>query len=127
MVQLQRIAIAPTQISNRHINLTAEQQHYLGRVLRLQVGDRFIAIDGLGHWWRAELVVSLPAPSPQAIILEAMVVQTELPVEVRLGVSLPKTGFDDIVRYSTELGVSQIVPIISQRTVLKPSPQKLER
>ncbi|MEA5499651.1 16S rRNA (uracil(1498)-N(3))-methyltransferase [Limnoraphis robusta Tam1] len=127
MVQLQRIAIAPTQISNRHINLTAEQQHYLGRVLRLQVGDRFIAIDGRGHWWRAELEVSLPAPSPQAIILEAMVVQTELPVEVRLGVSLPKTGFDDIVRYSTELGVSQIVPIISQRTVLKPSPQKLER
>ncbi|WP_413164962.1 16S rRNA (uracil(1498)-N(3))-methyltransferase [Capilliphycus salinus ALCB114379] len=128
MVQLQRVAIAQTQISNRHIDLTAEQQHYLGRVLRLQAGDRFIVIDGSGHWWLAQLLVMLPAPPPQAEILEEISVQNqELAIEVRLGVSLPKTGFDEVVRYCTELGVSQIVPLISQRTVLKPSSQKVER
>ncbi|MEB3283014.1 MAG: 16S rRNA (uracil(1498)-N(3))-methyltransferase [Lyngbya sp.] len=128
MVQLQRLAIAQRQISNRHIDLTAEQQHYLGRVLRLQVGDRFIAIDGVGQWWLAQLLVMLPASPPQAEILEAISVQNqELPIEVRLWVSLPKTGFDELVRYCTELGVSQIVPVISQRTVLKPSSQKVER
>lgn len=127
MVQLQRLAIAQAQISNRHIDLTAEQQHYLGRVLRLQMGDRFIAIDGEGHWWLAQLLVTLPAPSPQAEIVEEISVHNELPIEVRLWLSLPKTGFDDVVRYCTELGVSQIVPVISQRTVLKPSSQKVER
>ena len=50
MVQLQRIAIAPTQIYDQHLDLTAEQQHYLGRVLRLQASDRFIAMDGLNSW-----------------------------------------------------------------------------
>ncbi|ERT05859.1 RNA methyltransferase, RsmE family protein [Lyngbya aestuarii BL J] len=127
MVQLQRLAIAMAQISNRHIDLTAEQQHYLGRVLRLRQGDRFIVIDGQGHWWLAQLQVMLPAPSPHAEILEAISVQNELPIEVKLWVSLPKTGFDDLVRYCTELGVSEIVPVISQRTVLKPSLQKVER
>lgn len=127
MVQLQRLAIAQTQISNRHITLTAEQQHYLGRVLRLQPGDRFIVIDGQGQWWLAQIQVMLPGSAPQAEILEVISVQTELPVEVKLWVSLPKSGFDEVVRYCTELGVSQIVPVISQRTVLKPSPQKVER
>lgn len=127
MVQLQRLAIAQTQISNRHIDLTAQQQHYLGRVLRLQVGDRFIVLDGEGQWWLAQLQVKLPGSPPQAEILEAISVETELPAPVQLWVSLPKTGFDDVVRYCTELGVSQIVPVITQRTVLKPSSQKVER
>ncbi|MDY7020184.1 MAG: RsmE family RNA methyltransferase, partial [Cyanobacteriota bacterium] len=111
MVQLQRLAIAQTQISNRHIDLTAQQQHYLGRVLRLQMGDRFIAIDGQGQWWLAQLQVNIPGPSPHAEILEAISVETELPIAVELWVSLPKAGFDDLVRYCTELGVSQIVPV----------------
>lgn len=127
MVQLQRIAIAPTQIHNQHLDLTAEQQHYLGRVLRLQAGDRFIAIDGQGLWWLAQLIVSLPGDSPQAQILEAISVQTELSVEVTLLVALPKTGFDDIVRCCTELGVSRFIPVLSERTLLKPSEQKLLR
>jgi 16S rRNA (uracil1498-N3)-methyltransferase len=41
---------------------------------------------------------------------------------------LPKgNGFDEVVRCCTELGASCIVPVISDRTLLHPSPQKLER
>ncbi|HEY9647327.1 MAG TPA: RNA methyltransferase PUA domain-containing protein, partial [Chroococcidiopsis sp.] len=57
--QLQRLAIAPNQQSNGQIGLTPEQQHYLGRVLRLKAGDRFIAMDGRGHWWLAQLGTAL--------------------------------------------------------------------
>ena len=45
MAQLQRLAVTDTQICDRKIDLTKEQQHYLNRVLRLQAGDRFIAMD----------------------------------------------------------------------------------
>ncbi len=127
MVQLQRVAIAPTQIYNQHLDLTAEQQHYLGRVLRLQASDRFIAMNGQGQWWLAQLVVNLPGDSPQAQILEAISVNTELSVEITLLVALPKNGFDDIVRCCTELGVSRFIPILSERTLIKPSSQKLLR
>jgi len=123
MTQLQRIAIAPAQIDQQQITLTIEQQHYLSRVLRLRSGDRFIVMDGQGCWWLAEL-----EQQPKARILEAIAVCTELSVAVTLIVAMPKgSGMDDIVRQATELGVSKIAPIISDRTLLQPSPQKLER
>jgi 16S rRNA (uracil1498-N3)-methyltransferase len=122
MSQLQRIAIAPSQFQQGQILLTKEQQHYLGRVLRLREGDRFIAMDGRGKWWLAQLV------GEQAQVLEALLVETELPVSITLMVALPKgNGFDEVVRCCTELGVTCIAPVLSDRTLLHPSPQKLER
>ncbi|MGL5083433.1 MAG: RsmE family RNA methyltransferase [Microcoleaceae cyanobacterium] len=128
MSQLQRLAIAPQQIQNRHIDLTAEQQHYLGRVLRLQVGDCFIAIDGQGQGWLVQLVCPLPALNQQAEILKPFLSQTELPITITLLTALPKGNrFEEILRICTELGVGCFVPILSERTLLRPSSQKLER
>lgn len=122
MSQLQRIAIAPSQLQQEQILLTKEQQHYLERVLRLREGDRFIAINGKGKWWLAQL------EGEKAQILESLTVETELPVSITLIVALPKgNGFDDVVRCCTELGVAVIVPVVSDRTLLDPSPQKLQR
>ncbi|WP_375502838.1 16S rRNA (uracil(1498)-N(3))-methyltransferase [uncultured Nostoc sp.] len=122
MSQLQRIAIAPSQFQQGQILLTKEQQHYLGRVLRLRESDRFIAMDGKGKWWLAQLA------GEQARVLEALLVETELPVSITLMVALPKgNGFDEVVRCCTELGVTCIAPVLSDRTLLHPSPQKLER
>lgn len=122
LAQLQRLVIPPSQFSDRQINLTAEQQHYLSRVLRLREGDCFIAIKN-GEWWLAKLLTLTLAE-----VLEAIPASNELAVEVVLLVALPKgNGFEDVVRSCTELGVSCFVPVVSQRTLLKPSPQKIER
>ncbi len=122
MTQLQRLAITPSQMQNDQILLTPPQQHYLGRVLRLQTGDRFIAMDGRGKWWLAKL------SGEEAEILESLAVDTELPVAIALLIALPKgNGFDEVVRCCTELGVASITPLISDRTLLNPSSQKLER
>lgn len=125
MAQLQRLAIAPSQVRNQFIDLTAEQQHYLSRVLRLGGGDRFIAMDSQGRWWLAQLETT---EVRSASIQEEIAVQTELPLEVSLMAALPKgNGFDEVVRQVTELGVVCIMPVVSGRTLLKPSPQKVER
>jgi len=121
MTQLQRLTISPTQIENQQITLTPEQYHYLSRVLRLQTDDRFIAMNGQGEWWLAKLV------NQQAEILESITIKTELPISITLIIALPKNGFDEIVKQATELGVTRIMPVISDRTLLKPSPQKIER
>ncbi|OUL30882.1 16S rRNA (uracil(1498)-N(3))-methyltransferase [Nostoc sp. RF31YmG] len=122
MSQLQRIAIAPSQLQQGQISLTKEQQHYLARVLRLREGDRFIAMDGRGKWWLTQLA------GEQGQVLEPLVVETELPVSITLMLALPKgNGFDEVVRCCTELGVTTIAPVLSDRTLLLPSPQKLER
>ena len=122
MSQLQRITINPSQLQESQLLLTPQQQHYLLRVLRSRDGDKFIAMDGISKWWLAQLI------GEQGQILEPLEVTTELPVSITLMVALPKgNGCDDIVRCSTELGVTCILPILSDRTLLKPSPQKLER
>ncbi|MEG4169910.1 MULTISPECIES: 16S rRNA (uracil(1498)-N(3))-methyltransferase [unclassified Microcoleus] len=126
MAQLQRLAITVAQICDRKIDLTREQQHYLNRVLRLQAGDRFIAMDGRGHWWLA--VLEAQETGLFASITEDIAVNRELPVEVTLMAALPKgNGFDEVVRQATELGVASIVPVTSDRTLLKPSDQKVDR
>ncbi len=119
---MQRITITPEQLQNEQITLTFEQQHYLYRVLRLQKGDKFIAMDGMGKWWLSQL-------NPEgAEILQQLIVESELPIPVTLMVALPKgNAFDEIVRCCTELGVTCIAPVIGDRTLLKPSSQKLER
>ncbi|NET31798.1 MAG: 16S rRNA (uracil(1498)-N(3))-methyltransferase [Cyanothece sp. SIO1E1] len=124
MSQLQRLAIGPTQWQDQQIVLTLEQQHYLNRVLRLRGGDRFIAIDSKEQTWLAELT----ATGSEATILHLISTQTELPIAVTLVVALPKgSRFDEVVRQTTELGVTRIVPLLSDRTLLNPSTQKLER
>lgn len=122
MTQLQRLLIGSEQFSAGRVSLSSAQQHYLVRVLRLQVGDRFIVMNGQGQWWLAVLT-----ELPYAKLLEPIAAQTELPVPVTLLIAMPKTGLDDVVRQATELGAARIVPVISERTILKPSPQKVDR
>lgn len=116
-----RITITPEQRQHNTLRLTADQWHYLNRVVRLGVGSQFGVMDGEGQW----LAVITAAATAQIVsVLPGM----ELGVmPVRLVTALPKQGFDQVVRQATELGASEIVPVISDRTLLRPSPQKLQR
>jgi 16S rRNA (uracil1498-N3)-methyltransferase len=106
------------------LHLTDQQQHYLRRVLRLGQGDRFIAIDGQGHWWLSVL----EGTGTDAHLLEALTPSNELPVAITLLVAMPKgNGMDEMIRQVTEVGVATIVPVISDRTLLNPSQQKQDR
>lgn len=117
-----RLVIDPTQQQEEQISLTFEQQHYLKRVLRLKEGDRFVAMDGQGNAWLAQLT------DTSAQLLESLQESTELPIAVTLMTALPKgNGFDEIVRCCTELGVTTFMPIIGDRTLLNPSVNKIER
>ncbi|NJK47220.1 16S rRNA (uracil(1498)-N(3))-methyltransferase [Candidatus Gracilibacteria bacterium] len=117
-----RLVIEATQQENEQIHLTSQQQHYLNRVLRLREGDRFVAMDGLGKAWIAQLI------GTSASILEMLHESTELPISITLMTALPKgNGFDEIVRCCTELGVTAFMPILSDRTLLNPSANKLDR
>ena len=118
---MQRITISPDQRVANTLQLTHEQTHYLQRVLRLQSGDRFIAQDGQGQQWQSQLTTR-----GQAQILSRLE-SSRRPPGLELAAALPKTGFDDVVRQATELGVTGIQPLLSERTLLNPSPKKLLR
>lgn len=131
---MQRIVVETEQIEGSTLSLTSDQQHYLMRVLRLRGGDRFLALDGKGGLWLATLIPS--GEQAHLTIPEAMSANSASGLEsspadtippITLAACLPKQGFDEVIRQVTELGVDQIVPLISDRTLLRPSANKLQR
>ena len=119
----QRLTIHPRQIQGQQVQLTPGQSHYLGRVLRLSAGDEFIAMDGQGHWWRAQLLTPTTAQ-----LGEPLPVWRELPAPIALLMGIPKgDGMDQVVRQATELGVRQIWPLITERTQVHPGFGRIER
>ncbi|MFH7242510.1 MAG: 16S rRNA (uracil(1498)-N(3))-methyltransferase [Spirulina sp.] len=120
---MQRIIIQPDQIQDHHLTLTADQQHYLHRVLRLVAGDRFMALDGQGQQWVATL-----GKDPGFAHLAPLATAAPVLPNVTLAIALPKgSGFDDVVRQTTEIGVDTLQPLITQRTLHQPNLKKLER
>ncbi|MBD2256991.1 16S rRNA (uracil(1498)-N(3))-methyltransferase [Pseudanabaena sp. FACHB-2040] len=121
----QRVLISPEQRQSQQIALNAAQQRYLHRVLRLGQGDQFIALDGQGGQWLAKLT---PDPATAAVVEALQPDETAATPTITLLAALPKgNGFDDVVRQVTELGVNRIQPILSDRTLIRPSDRKLER
>ncbi len=119
---MQRITIDPPQLQGNQLVLTVPQLHYLQRVMRLQTGAKFQAIDGVGTLYLVEL------SADYGLVLEQSVpAGIELSVAVSLIVAVPKIGLDDVVRACTELGVSEIYPVTSDRTIVQPSEQKRRR
>jgi 16S rRNA (uracil1498-N3)-methyltransferase len=116
-----RLILDFTTLENGLITLTSDQIHYLKKVIRLKPHDRFIALNGQGNAWLAEIIDN------SAHILEPINEATELPVKVNLMVAIPKNGFDDIVRAATELGVYRIIPLLTERSLVYPSGQKIDR
>jgi 16S rRNA (uracil1498-N3)-methyltransferase len=128
---LQRIAITPAQIHADLLELTPAQHHYLTRAIRLHNGGQFQAIDGTGKLYLAEITIenSHNSAAKSARIIQILTDSShELSQPITLICALPKgNNFDDIVRACTEIGVTSILPAISDRTLLAPSPHKLQR
>ena len=119
---LSRLVFSPIQKQEDFIYLSTEQQHYLKRVLRLGESDRLILMDGQGKSWLAEI------QGVKAQLLELTDFKTELSVNISLITALPKgNGYEQIIRCGTELGVNCFIPVFSDRSILKPSDNKVER
>ncbi|PZU94212.1 MAG: 16S rRNA (uracil(1498)-N(3))-methyltransferase [Pseudanabaena sp.] len=119
--RLQRVTLKADQVEmalqvDQAIALLPEQSHYLCNVLRLETGSEFIALDRRGGWWLAQLVDHGLA----AKIIGKLENNSELLAPVTLGIAMPKGNhLEDVIRQTTELGVKQIMPLSSDRTVIK--------
>ncbi|QFZ93153.2 16S rRNA (uracil(1498)-N(3))-methyltransferase [Synechococcus elongatus] len=120
--ELRRLWMPPEQLQGDCWVLNPEQRHYLQRVLRLKPGERCAVINGQGGLWTAEL-----GDRDQLFVVEAAPVVPPPQPRLTLIQGLPKQGFDEVIRQATELGVTTIQPVISDRSQVRAEAQKTDR
>jgi len=112
---VRRLLVRPDPQEPSTLLLDPPQARHALKVLRLRPGDRFLAFDGAGHHWEAELVQTTPAVRARVV---GPVPAPTVPYRLTLYQGLPKGDrMDLVVRMGTELGVAAFVPVRTRRTV----------
>jgi 16S rRNA (uracil1498-N3)-methyltransferase len=93
--------------------------HQLSHVFRLHEGDKVIFFDGTGVDCECE-IVSLERSEVVFRVVETYSVKPQSETKVVLALSLiKKDNFEWVIQKGTELGVSEFVPLISERSEKK--------
>ena len=121
-VNVHRFYIAPEHWNPDHLILTEGEAHHARDVLRLKPGDKAVLFNGRGREITAEL-----ANSPDHELRFRKLTETEtqpLKCRITLGQAIPKgKNMDLIVQKAVEIGVTEICPLMSQRTVVDLHPE----
>lgn len=118
--------VPPTQCRGDIATITGAERHHLRNVLRTAPGDTIRIIDGKGNVYIAA-VCNTDAEETQAKILHHEFYPKAPPFLI-LFLGLPKNDkMELILQKTTELGVAQIVPMHSERSLQKPSQNRSER
>lgn len=114
-------------IKGAEVLLEGAEAHHLSHVMRARPGTRVKLFDGSGCEWLAE-VKTVDRGTVRLTVLSRHEVDRELPIEITLGVALPKGERQKwLVEKSVELGVWRIIPLVTARSVAHPTPQALDR
>lgn len=123
---MHRFFINKENIQDSKIIITGEDVKHIKNVLRLTEGDIISLCDKQGTDYIVE-ICDLLKENIICSTLETKISNTEPPVEVILYQGIPKsTKMDLIIQKSTELGVTKIIPVITDRTIVKIQDRKKE-
>ena len=97
------------------------------QVLRLQPGDAVTLFDGTGGQWSAQ-IAAMERHGVQVRLLEHSQHEVETPVAVTLALAMPANDrMDALVEKATELGALAIVPLHTERSVLRLTDERARR
>jgi 16S rRNA (uracil1498-N3)-methyltransferase len=107
-------------LSKRTVTLTADEARHLREVLRLKPGDEVSVFDGAGKEFRARVAQARREFAELDLDEEIAPARPESPLQLTMAVALLKgEKFDLVVQKTTELGVTQIVPLITRYADIK--------
>ncbi|MDQ3009387.1 MAG: 16S rRNA (uracil(1498)-N(3))-methyltransferase [Acidobacteriota bacterium] len=118
-MQRHRFYALKSQISDSKITLDGDESHHLARVLRLGIGDRVFIFDGEGCEWECE-IASVGKRETELTPLRQLADAVESPLNLTLAQALIKGDkFDWVIQKATELGVTRIVPLLTDHSDVK--------
>lgn len=118
-----RFYIPPHAWNPDKLALDAAETHHALDVLRMESGTHATVFNGLG----VEATVEIATIEKGKITLKKISVARSAPLDCKLtlGQAIPKgKNMDLIVEKATELGAAAIVPLLSERTVVKCDPDE---
>jgi 16S rRNA (uracil1498-N3)-methyltransferase len=116
---LTRVYINAALVPGSFVELPPETASHLARVLRARSGDELILFNGDGREFNGA-IETVRGSRVSASVGDGRPVDRESPLAITLVQCVPRGDrMDFIVQKATELGVARIVPVLSQRSVVR--------
>ena len=115
---MHRFHLPPADWHPDALRLTGPEAHHARNVLRLELGAKVVLFDGRGY----EITAEITALDGREISLRKLHESRTPPLrcQITLGQAIPKgKNMDLIVQKAVEIGAAGIVPIISDRTIVR--------
>jgi 16S rRNA (uracil1498-N3)-methyltransferase len=121
-----RLFVPPALLTGDRVELGDDAHRHLARVLRVRVGDPVVVFDGEG----AEIDAEVIAIGPHTVTLSLGDRRRRPPpaAPITLLQAVPRGDrMDLLVQKTTELGVARIVPLVTERSVVRPTAERARR
>ncbi|MGH8443780.1 MAG: 16S rRNA (uracil(1498)-N(3))-methyltransferase [Solimonas sp.] len=116
-----------TLAAGQTIRLPEAAFRHLVQVLRLKPGERFVAFDGRGGEYEAELT-AVARRDAEARLLAFIDADRESPLDLTLAQCVSKgERMDYTLQKAVELGVTRIVPLLSSRSVVRLDAERTDK
>ncbi|MGH1374168.1 MAG: 16S rRNA (uracil(1498)-N(3))-methyltransferase [Cellvibrionaceae bacterium] len=126
-MRIPRIFTEQTLTSNQSVDLDENASRHLGKVLRMQTGRELILFNGQGGEFSAT-IAAVGKKIVQVNVGEFSAQDRQSPLKIHLGIGISRgERFDYVLQKATELGVSRITPLFTERTEVKLTGPRLEK
>ncbi|MBP2033034.1 16S rRNA (uracil1498-N3)-methyltransferase [Clostridium algifaecis] len=116
---MHKFFVSKDNIVNNTAYISGEDVKHIYKVLRLEAGDKISINNCEGEEFLAE-IESVNKEQVQARIIEKLLLNNESKLDIYLFQGFPKASkMDLIVQKATELGVKKIIPVFTERVVVK--------
>lgn len=115
------------EISPTNAVITGEDARHIAKVLRMGPGEGLTLCDMRGSDYACTILSAQP-DRVELRVDETLPCATEPTLKVRLFMALPKGDkFELIVQKAVELGVDEIIPVLTKRCVSRPDAKSMEK
>ena len=126
-MRIPRIYTQQPLTSGATIALEDGPSRHISKVLRMQLGRTLTLFNGLGGEYSASITLT-GKKVVEVAIAEFSEDNRQSPLKVELAIALSKGDrFDFVLQKATELGVSKIIPLLTNNSNIKLSPERMDK